>query len=246
MRRNFIETKNIKRLKAGLVEVAERGAPEARIVLVEGGVGLGKTEALRNIQKRIDPPGVYVRAVANWTPRWMLRDIARGLRVPVNAATCQAHFDAVSAGLIEFGRTLLIDEFDQVARSMKLVETLRDLADTTETAIVVAGAPGIENALGRARQVHSRVASVVRFRPMVLEDIYALAEACTDEGMKVHKNCAARLREGCEGSIRLLLSHLGRAEGRAKEAKRDVITLDDLDQGRSGFQLNPVQKEARA
>lgn len=246
MRRNFIRTSNIKRLQAGLVAVAERGAPEARIVLIEGSVGLGKTGALQYIQKQIKPEGVYVRALANWTPRWMLRDIARVLRVPVNSTSCQAHFDAVSAGLMETGRTLLVDEFDQVARTMKLVETLRDLADTTETAIVVSGAPGIENALGRARQVTSRVASVVRFRPMILEDIQALAEACTDEDMKVNKNCAGPLREGCQGSIRLLLSHLGRAEGRARNQGAKTITLEHLDQKAKGFDLKPQQQEATA
>jgi len=245
VRRNFIQTSNIKRLQAALVGVAKRGAPEARIVLIEGSSVGGKTEALRYISSRIKPEGIYVRALANWTPRWMLRDIARGLRIPVNTTSCQGHFDAVSAGLIESGRTLLVDEFDQVVRTMKLVETLRDIADTTETAIVVSGAPGIENALGRARQVSSRVASVVRFRAMTIEDIQALAGACVDEGMKVNKNCAAPLREGCGGSIRLLLSHLGRAEERARKAGDSVVGVQHLDQKTAGFDLKPG-KEAKA
>jgi hypothetical protein len=218
----FVEgLSNEARFLTALADIAHRGAPEASWLLVEGDPGYGKSNllmrhAIRNRASRI----AMVRAKADWTPKWALTDLADALQVQ-RARTTQALEDAIIADLMEKqsnpGFCLVVDEIDHAARNVRVLETLRDLTDTSECILIVGGMKGISSKLKAHRQIHSRIDRIVEFLPATVEDVRLMCEGLTD--VKVGPDLAEEIQRRTQGRLRLVMGAIARVEAWAKRQR---------------------------
>lgn len=186
MKNQFVQTKNAKRLLAGLAQVGRRGAREACLVVVDGEPGLGKTDATQ--WWAVQHSAVYLRMKSKMTAPWLLRELLTEMRV-----TPQYSFERMySQSLEALGRAaaaaennsqpfgVVIDEADHIVSSRQILETIRDLSDMLEIPFVLVGMGRIRGSLTRFPQIASRVGAYVEFVPADAADVTELARSLCD------------------------------------------------------------------
>jgi len=204
----FVQTKNVMRFLNGLSKLQERGAEEACLMVVKGEPGLGKSEIVEWWTTQNN--AVYLRAKKEWTPVWMMRELLAAMDVKDHAYRFEGMFRQAYGQLqtrdleaqnAEQTFGVVIDEFDHVASNSHLIETLRDLSDSTEIPFIFVGMGKIIERIARFPQVASRVAQYVEFQKADLDDIKKLAtglcEVDVDEDLLkfVEKNSHGLIRE---------------------------------------------------
>ncbi len=217
----FVEgLSNEQKFHAGLRAIMDRGAPEACWMLCEGEPGFGKTRLLHRfaVQKEC----AFVRAKADWTPNWMLRDLADVLGAPLAHST-EALFRNVLAELMQRQCTVMIDEFDHAARSIRVTETLRDLTDAAETPLIAGAMKGCFAKLKRYQQIRSRVGEVVVFTPASAADIKAICKALI--AVEIADDLIERIARETGGRLRDVMNAIARIEARMKNA-RGAVTAE--------------------
>lgn len=222
MNRVFYEGKNFAALTAAVSEVTslEKGTPG--LVLVDGKAGLGKTEACQVYAARHDC--VYLRALENWTPRWMLKQLANELGFAPEGRVSHV-FEDCRRKLQLHPRPIFIDEADHVARKLTLLETLRDIHDLTGVAVILVGMNEVAKRLARHAQFYSRIGRVVEFQPLDAEEIGRLS--VTWCGVELEPKAADVLFEASEkGDFRLVIKGLcileAQIKGNAKAGEKLV------------------------
>lgn len=223
---HFVEgLSNIARFLDGVKTVEQRGAAEASWLLVTGEPGFGKTKTLNWFAAQ--NPSVHVRAKADWTPNWMLSDFsaALGLKTPRRTEDL---FNAVLAEILKLqnhrdGFHVIVDEIDHAARSIRVLETLRDLTDTAEVPLIAGGHKGVSGALKRYPQIYSRIARVVEFSPASFDDVAAMCTTLSD--VKVSKDMVAEIQARTQGRLRECMNAIARVEAFGRKS-RETVTVE--------------------
>jgi DNA transposition AAA+ family ATPase len=233
MRRNaFVTTANVEALLAAVAELDRRGAEEACLIVVDGEPGLGKTHSVQRLS--VQSGWVYLRCKKEWTPAWMLRELLETVGITPEYSFEKMFRQAVAAlsdRAVQAERDggtfcLVVDEVDHIARSSRQLETIRDLSDLLELPTILVGMGQVRSALGRFRQIGSRVAKHVQYRPATLDDVRALAQAqcevevADDLCAFLHEQSLGYLREAKEG-----LAHIERFGKR----NGGPVTRDSMD-----------------
>lgn len=183
---------------AGIRAVENRGAPEACWLLVEGEPGYGKTKTLSRYA--LHNGCIFVRAKAEWTANWALRDLCSALDI-APAARTMTMLDTVSARVMERRPTIVIDEINHAARKIEVLESLRDITDASETVLIAGGMKGCYAAFNRYQQIRSRVTEVVNFGPATVDDVRKICLELSAVPMadslveKIHLKTGGRLRD---------------------------------------------------
>ena len=235
----FIETANVRKLRAEVARAADRAAPEVSWVLIHGEAGTGKTATLAWLAGQLE--GAYVCAPPIWTPAGMLADLAEALGVSSLQSSARALLGVVRAALRESPRPLIVDELDQAARRLDVIETLRHLSDTAGCIVIGAGGPHLAPALRRYPQIWSRVAAEVAYGALAAADVAEIVEACAE--LPVADGVAEKLAEIAAGKPRAVLARLGRAESLAKRQRSARIELKHLSPGASPAAEKPSRLE---
>lgn len=220
---HFVEgLSNETRFLTALADIEKRGAPEASWMLVEGDPGYGKTNLLlrhtiRNREARIP----YVRAKADWTPKWALTDLADQLNVQ-RARTTQSLVDAIVADLMEKqnrkGFCIIVDEIDHAARDVRVLETLRDLTDTAECVLIAGGHKGVYSKLKAHRQIHSRINQFVEFLPGTVPDVQMMCDGLLAD-VKIAPDLATEIQRRTQGRLRDVMGAIALVEAWAKRMR---------------------------
>lgn len=185
MKNVFVKTGNVARFMAALAELQERGAAEACLVVVDGEPGVSKTATMT--WWCAQSGSVYLRAKAEWTPAWLLRELLGALNVRPEHSFERMYKQALQALGAKarqaereediFG--VVIDEADHIVRSGKMLETLRDLSDMLEIPFVLVGMGRVRSGITRHPQVASRVSKPVEFGRASIDDTRKLiTELC--------------------------------------------------------------------
>lgn len=182
MKNAFVETENYRRFQAALKHLEKRGAEEARLIVVDGEPGLGKTTILDRWATQTGC--IYIRAVKQWTPIWFLQELLAAFRIPAPSSFKKGFAEAITAlnqrrtacALAKRPFAVVIDEADHISRSTEIVETIRDFADIAEVPFVLVGMGKIRANLTRFQQVSSRISKPVRFERASLADVRALID----------------------------------------------------------------------
>lgn len=214
MRSKTIPVQNIARLMTAADALIHRAYGVPGIGLVEGEPGLGKTTSVAWLINRVD--GLYVRALATWTPAAMLSALLREVsRLPRGG--CSAMMQDLLTVFTHQPRPIFMDEADYLIDSKKMTETLRDLHDMTGAPIVLIGMDGIGKKLAHREQLTSRVMQKVRFEPCDLEDTQKLADGLCE--VKVRPDLVQQIHARTLGSARRIVVMLAAIEeaGRAKK-----------------------------
>ncbi len=207
MRYSIAPVKNIVALGEAADALVQRAAGVPGMGLVWGPTGYGKTTGAAWLRNKCD--GIYVRALALWTPASMLDAIARELGGAFRGS-CARTIDWICERLELRPRPVLVDEADYVLRTGRLVDTLRDLHDQTSSPVIMFGMPGIQRQLVRWPQVTGRILHAIEFSPCDVEDARVLARALCE--VEVEDGLLARLQREAKGSARLIVVGLARVE----------------------------------
>lgn len=177
MRPTFVKTKNYLRFMGAMSALNERGAEECCLVIVDGLPGLGKTTTLSKWAS--ESQCIYLRAKTEWSPYWLLGELLKQMRIDpphgyekrFTAALKALGTLAHSAELADREFAVVIDEADHISAKAKLIDTVRDLSDTSGIPIILVGMGRIRDNLTRFPQTMSRVSSYVRFEPADSDDV---------------------------------------------------------------------------
>ncbi|MFA6966108.1 AAA family ATPase [Bosea sp. (in: a-proteobacteria)] len=186
MKNAFVETENYARFQSALKELERRGADEARLIIVDGEPGLGKTTILDRWATQTGC--IYMRAAKQWTPIWFLETLLGAFRLPAPSSFKRGFGQAMDAlvqrrtacALARRPFAVVIDEADHISRSIDIVESIRDFCDIAEVPFVLVGMGKIRANLTRYPQVTSRVSKYVRFERASLADVRALMDGLCD------------------------------------------------------------------
>lgn len=249
MQYKTVLTKNIVALSDAAETLLRRAPGMPGMGLVHGETGAGKTTAVTWLVNRHN--GVYVRALAAWTPAAMFTAILRELGRHAHGSCAQMVGDIIEA-LALSGRPLFVDEADYLVDSKRMSESLRDIHDMTTAPVLLIGMAGIDQRLSSRKQLTGRVLQDVRFEALDREDAQRIAKELCEVKVKPDLLDFAHKKTG--GFVRNLVVALARIEQHAKLRGLDTISLAewgkrDLITGQAPKtppQLHVVQPEASA
>ena len=212
------KTRNVMRFMEGLDALKSRGAAEASWMLVEAEPGLGKSSLFGWYSVQNDVP--LIRAKAGWTLNWMLRDLAEALYLEPRPSAKQ-NIEMLTTELIRLGEPLImVDEINHAARSVKVLETLRDLTDLTQAMLIVGGHKGMSSTLKAYKQIYDRISSIVEFQPATKSDVATL---CAELSDVVFLPCAHdEILARTNGTHRLVMNAVARAERAGQRSSEPV------------------------
>ena len=233
--------KNVARMSEAGEALINRGPGMPGMGLVFGPTGYGKTTATTWFINQCH--GVYVRAMATWSPSAMLGTILRELDVEPKGNN--AHMaDAVIEKLAQQGRPLFVDEADHILDSKRMVETLRDLHDLATVPVVLIGMDGIQRKITARQQLTGRLLEWVEFQGADMEDARILADSLCEVGvandlLELLHHAACAKRRGGEvvggASARLLVVGLARIEQVGRSRNLKTVNVAHWPRGRDFF-----------
>jgi len=199
MRKHFVKTENYSRFTAGIQAVEQRGAAEAGMMLVHGAPGFGKSCIVERWATEVG--AAFLRANVDWTPKYFLVELAKVLKVDPSG-TAQQLFGRLLERVVESQLPIVIDEAEfTLHNGAAALEKIRDLSDRAEVTVVLIGMERIQQMVARHKQINSRIAQVVEFKPSTPEDVAQacdnLAEVAMTDALKseVHRLSGGRMRE---------------------------------------------------
>ncbi|MBL4870062.1 MAG: TniB family NTP-binding protein [Robiginitomaculum sp.] len=214
---------NVSRFMDGLKLLRGRGAIEASWMLVESEPGNGKSNMLEWFSVQED--AAMVRTKAGWSVSWALKDIALALQLePKHSA--KATFDQIVSELVMRPRILIVDEINHAIKNLKVLETLRDITDMTQTMLIIGGHKGAKQTLKAHKQIYSRITYFVDFEPPSVEDIRALYNALAEVPIS---DCAILdIHNRAGGTYRSVKDLIPRIEAIGKKYKGAKVTAKML------------------
>jgi len=173
MKRVFARTSNVNNFVSAMTRLTNRQEGIPGMALIFGEPGLGKTRTALWWCAQND--GVFIRTKKLMSGRWLLEETVAELGEAPMRRTSDLFRQAVDQ-LLERPRTIFVDEADYLAYDARVIETLRDLHDTTGTPIVLIGMDQADKKLMRYKHLYDRFSEVVRFNPLTMDDVKAIAE----------------------------------------------------------------------
>jgi len=218
MRYRIAIVRNIERLQEAYESLEGRDQGTPGMGLIYGYTGLGKSTAVAWLLNQVR--GLQVRALACWTPSGMLGALMRELgAAPLNRSA--AMVDHIVAELRRSGRPVFVDESDYLLRDTRMLETLRDIHDSSGAPVVLIGMEGIERKLVHRPQLAGRISQWVEFAPTDLADARVLADTVCEVG--IADDLLEQLHRQAKGSIRLMVVGLSRIEALAKGQRLEQV-----------------------
>jgi DNA transposition AAA+ family ATPase len=196
MKKLFAKTSNVNNFVSAMTRLLNREDGIPGMSLLFGEPGLGKTRTCLWWCAQND--GVFIRTKKLMTGRWLLEEIVAELGEAPMRRTSDLFRQAVDQ-LLERPRTLFIDEADYLAHDARVIETLRDLHDTTGTPLVLIGMDQADKKLMRFKHLYDRFSEIVRFTPLSSADVKSVAEQMcevklSDDAVSYIHNQANRFR----------------------------------------------------
>jgi DNA transposition AAA+ family ATPase len=205
----LVETDNVKRAAFAMAEFRRRytNAPGRDILIIQGLAGLGKTSFGEVIAVRT--PGVeYLEADENWTPSWMLRDVAGVLGLK-RAHSAEENKRAIVALQQSQPRILIIDEADRLLWTKRVFETARGLHDAGIPLVLLGEESLYGDITRKSTRFADRVSHVEIFRPITAADIADAALHLAD--LKLN-NQAEYIHRQAGGNFRRAANIVGELE----------------------------------
>jgi len=223
MKYKIVPVKNISRLTAAQRALLSRAPGTPGMGVVHGPAGYGKTIATAWLSNQV--PSIAVRAMALWTPSAMLGAILRELRMQPGGS-CASQVERIVEALARTEHSLFIDEVHYIARSTRLVETLRDIHDLATVPVILIGEEGIVQQLSHLRRLTSRIAQDVQFQPLDLEDTAMIAQQLCE--VEIREDMLARIHQQTHGNCRNTVVALGRIEQTARAKGLQRVGVADI------------------
>ena len=176
MKKQVVFTKNVRRALAAVKAIVETQPGIPKYALIYGEPGLGKTETGLFLMNQYFQDGGFVRVKKISSARWLLQDIVSELGV-VPAYKSSDLFEQAIEALIGTNKVMFYDEVDYLAADSRVLLTLMDLHDLTQSPAVFLGMNHADKKLKRFPHLWRRFSQVVKFEPLDVEDVKAAFEA---------------------------------------------------------------------
>lgn len=225
MYKKFVRTSNVLKFLAGFTALETRGAVESCFMLVSGKAGLGKTSTVKWWALSPDVDAIYIRATAGITPHWILAEIVRELK-QVPDRRMEYVFSQTLKHVALAGRPIIIDEGEHCLADPRVLETVRDISDLTETPVILVGYDKINSKLASYEQLSSRISAVVEFKPLTPDDV---KKCCTELAeVAIADDLVHDIHRQSGGRTRVVLDAIANIERHANRNKLITVTLADM------------------
>ncbi len=224
MRNKFVQTENVMRTVTALAALEEsaRVSPGHGLALIDGRTGTGKTRTVEwfAVQNR---QAVYLRSHKEWSPTWMVEDVALALGLS-SKSIMRLNMRQLISELRRRPRMLILDEGDRVIRREALLETVRDIHDFTGAPIVlIAEGHGKEMLARKSDRAWRRVSQVVDFTPLTVADVQMMALDLAD--LEIPKPLAELIhRDSKSGQFGEVVVNLEKVEALVKANPGSGVT----------------------
>lgn len=193
------------------------------MALVYGDPGLGKTRtALWWCAQNHD--GIFIRTKKLMSGRWLLEELVAELGEAPMKRVSDLFRQCVEM-LLERPRTVFIDEVDYLAHDARVIETLRDVYDTTGAPMVFIGMGQADKKLMRFKHLYDRFAEIVRFKDLTESDVKSIADQTCD--VKLSSDAISFIYSQTNRFRRIAIL-LYRAEAIARANNLEEITAKEL------------------
>lgn len=190
--------------------------------LLFGEPGLGKTRTCLWWCAQND--GAFIRTKKLMNGRWLLEEIVAELGEAPQRRISDIFRQAVDR-LLERPTTLFIDEADYLAHDARVIETLRDIHDTTGTPLVLIGMDQADKKLMRFKHLYDRFSEIIRFHPLSEADVKSVAEQMCE--CKLSDDAVQHIHSQAN-RFRRVVVHLYRAEAIARTNSLKEVTAAHL------------------
>lgn len=242
MKHKICHIKNVARLAEAGDALINRGPGMPGMGLISGATGYGKTTASAWFVNQCR--GIYVRAMAMWSPSSMLIAILRELDCEPRGRNSHM-VDVITEKLAQHGRPLFVDEADYLLDSKRMLETLRDVHDLSTVPVILIGEEDAHRKLRTYKRLTRRIAEHVEFAGADLEDARILADnlcevkVADDLLEQLHYTACAKKRGSKEviggASVGLMVVGLSRIEQNARHRGLKTVHLKDWKRGSDFF-----------
>lgn len=208
MLNKFVTTDNVKRTLAALDpllgemdKAIAQGRPpavERGLTLLEGRTGTGKTEMGTWVATQFEFVK-YLRAAKLWSGAWMVEDFTLAAGLPVKGSA-KANLRQLQEELRRRPRLFFLDEGDRVIPRQELLETLRDIYDTTKSPIVIVSEGGGLTTINRkSPRTWRRLGQVVEYRTLSAADVQIVWEDLTEVKAPLSREQAEQILQHSQG-----------------------------------------------
>ncbi len=225
MKRAFVKSiSNVVAFSGAIERLLNRGDGVPGMALIYGDPGYGKTKTA--LWWAAQNNAAFVRAIKLMTGRWLLEAIVAELGAAPHWRTSDLFRQAQDL-LLENRKTVIVDEVDYLTRDARVIETLRDLHDTTGAPIVFIGMDRADLKLRNYSHLYSRFSEKVKFNPLSFDDIRNVARELCDA--EIDDSGIGWIAERAAGSFRRVIIHLYLAEKLARINRLKTITRAEFE-----------------
>lgn len=163
-----MRTQNVKQFISLMNNLKKCPENVPRMALVYGEPGLGKSQAI--LWWATNNDAIYVRCNNMMSGRWFLSEIAEEMgEIPYYSSANL--FKQIELKLKQEPKIIIVDEVDYLIGNTNAIETLRDIHDKTNAAIVLVGMAQADKKLNRYKHLNDRIYEKLKFQPFNKNDV---------------------------------------------------------------------------
>ncbi len=222
MKKVFAKTSNVINFTSAMTRLTQRQDGIPGMSLMYGEPGLGKTRTALWWAAQND--GVFLRTKKLMSGRWLLEELVAELGEAPMRRISDLFRQCVDM-LFEKPRTVFVDEVDYLTHDARIIETLRDIHDTTGTPVVFIGMGQADKKLLRFKHLYDRFSEIVKFHDLSEADVKAIAEQICD--VKLSADAVSYIH-GQANRFRRVVVWLYKAEAFARTNSLKEVTAQHL------------------
>lgn len=224
MKNQFVKTSNYTQLLAA-IKAIQSAAEEARIILLSGEPGTGKSRCVDYHGSLLD--AIYINGMPGMTVSYVRELLAYELGVQGGSKFMQQK--AIQDEFNRAGKMVILDEAQHgLERKAEVIEYLRRICEQAGSTLVLVCHTSERHRFGEHRLAHiaTRISQVVEFKPANLEDcaLY-LQDLCEVE---VDAGIVAEVHKQSRGRYRLMTSACATLEKLARMEKKQALKGIDV------------------
>jgi DNA transposition AAA+ family ATPase len=227
MKKVFAKISNVNNFLSAITKLNNREEGIPGMALIYGEPGLGKTRTALWWAAQHD--GVFVRTKKLMSGRWLLEELVAELGESPTWKTSELFRQCIEQ-LLAKPRVVIVDEVDYLTYDARVIETLRDIHDTTGTPIVFIGMGNADKKLMRYRHLYDRFSEVLKFHDLTEADVKTITEQMCD--VRLSEDAVKYIHDRAH-RFRRVVVWLYKAESFAKGNNLKEITAKHLDSLRS-------------
>ncbi len=177
MKNSLIKTRNVKRFISLMDNLQKTPSNVAKMALVYGSFGLGKSQTIMWWVTNND--AIYVRCNHNISPRWLLSEIVKELD-EVPCYTSQRLFEQIEEKLKYNPKILVVDEIDYLFSNKHTIETLRDIHDKLGIPVLLVGMELADKKLQKYGYINDRIFAKLKFEKLSNDDFKEIIETLSE------------------------------------------------------------------